>query len=107
MLCAAAAAAVFYSAACLPVRFDDSPPVYPRRLEQAFEKIDPNTATVASLRRLGGIGRHKAQAIADYRRSARGRAFARPEDLARVRGIGPSTVRRAEPYLVFYDNDGL
>ncbi len=51
--------------------------------------IDINTAGVAELDTLPGIGPAKAQAIVAYR-TEHG-SFARVEDLVEVKGIGPST----------------
>ena len=60
------------------------------------EKIDPNTASAASLRRLPGIGPARAGAIIEHRRQSRPdrRAFERAEDLQAVSGIGHGTVKR-------------
>jgi len=77
------------------------PPVNLQRLAAAEEKINPNVASVGSLRRLPGIGPVKAQAIADYRAGCPGRAFTRAEDLAKVDGLGPAAVERLRPYLEF------
>jgi competence protein ComEA len=76
-------------------------PVMPQRIAAAQEKINPNTAPVGSLRRLGGIGPVRAQAIVDYVAERKGTAFGRAEDLTAVKGIGPGTVERLRPYLVF------
>ncbi|MGA2265888.1 MAG: helix-hairpin-helix domain-containing protein [Phycisphaerae bacterium] len=84
-----------------PVRLGAVLPVMPSRVAEATEKINPNTATVGSLRRLSGLGPVKAQAIADYAAAHGGAAFRRPEDLAAVNGIGPALVERLRPYLVF------
>lgn len=54
--------------------------------------VNVNTADVATLATLNGIGESKAQAIvAD--REANG-PFAAPADLARVKGIGERTIER-------------
>ena len=69
------------------------------RVDAADEKIDPNTAGVASLLRLPGVGPVKARAIVEYRDAHGPRAFRFAEDLAEVHGIGPSTVREVARHL--------
>jgi competence protein ComEA len=63
------------------------------------EKLDPNTASVAELRRLPGVGPVRAQAIVTERVS--GGRFRSPSDLARVPGIGPHAVRALTPHVAF------
>ena len=63
------------------------------------EKLDPNTAAVAELRRLPGVGPVRAQAIVTERVS--GGKFRSPSDLARVPGIGPHAVQVLTPHLAF------
>jgi len=63
------------------------------------EKLDPNTATIAELRRLPGVGPVRAQAIVTERVS--GGRFRSPSDLARVPGIGPHAVKALTPHLAF------
>lgn len=72
-----------------------------RRINAAAEKINPNTAGLASLRRLPNVGPAKARAVIDYRTAHPDQPFGRPEDLARVPGIGPGIVREAVPLLTF------
>ena len=69
-------------------------------------RINPNTAPVASLIRLPGIGRGRAGAIAGYRRGFSsekpgGPAFRDCDDLQKVRGIGPKTVEKIGRWLKF------
>ena len=61
------------------------------------ETLDPNTASAAELDRLPGVGPATARAIVASRE--RDGPFRAPEDLARVRGVGAVTVRRAAPHL--------
>ncbi len=99
-LCLLAGAAVIYAGRPERLWFASEPPIDAGRIALAAEKINPNTATVASLRRLGGIGRVKAEAIVSYR-DPNGPVFGDPNDLKSVPGIGPQTVRRISPHLVF------
>lgn len=98
--CILAGAALVYAGRPQRLWFGSQPPIDSGRIALAAEKIDPNTATVASLRRLGGIGPVKAHAIVQYRRG-HGRQFRRPDDLANVHGIGPKIVGRIKPHLAF------
>jgi competence protein ComEA len=54
--------------------------------------VNINTADVATLASLDGIGESKARAIIEYRK-AHG-PFASPDDLAKVKGIGTRTVEK-------------
>jgi len=66
------------------------------RVEAVRERIDPNAASAASLRRLPLIGPAKAKAIIAFRQAA-GEApvFRCREDLTAVSGLGPAFVARA------------
>lgn len=59
--------------------------------------VDLNQADLAALERLPGIGPAMARRILEDR-AARG-PYARPEDLLRVKGIGPATLARLRPFL--------
>ena len=61
------------------------------------ERININTASVADLTRLPGIGEVKAQNIVDYR-TANG-PFIVPEDLIKVSGIGQVTLEGLLDYV--------
>jgi len=63
------------------------------------ERIDPNTAGEEALDRLPGIGAATAGAMVRSREEEG--PFRRPEDLTRIQGIGPATVRRLAPHLDF------
>ncbi|MCK4275494.1 MAG: helix-hairpin-helix domain-containing protein [Phycisphaerae bacterium] len=80
--------------------FAEEPTICPRRVAAARERIDPNTAPAASLRRLSGVGPVLAEAIVSYRRRYGPVAFRCAEDLVGVRGIGPGTLRRIEAHLL-------
>lgn len=59
--------------------------------------VDINTATAPELIALPGIGPAVAARIIAYR-TAHGR-FAHIEDLDRVKGIGPATIRKLQPFI--------
>lgn len=63
----------------------------------AGERIDPNFADAAELRRLPGIGPAKAGAIVAERRASG--PFGSLEDLGRVPGLGATTIARLAPHL--------
>lgn len=66
------------------------------------DRINPNTAPAASLSRLEGIGPARAESIISYRQAAgKQPAFARPNDLQNIRGIGPKTVEKIQDELTF------
>ena len=72
----------------VPRQGEDNPPVQPpSRLPAAGDKVNINTADVAALESLPGIGPALAQRIVDYRQ-AHG-PFAHTEDITEVSGIGP------------------
>lgn len=81
----------------------DGLPVDRSRSALVDERIDPNTASAASLRRLPRIGPGKARAIVEYRtkmlQRGRLRAFEVADDLTKVPGIGPGTVRLVAGHL--------
>ena len=65
--------------------------------------INPNTAEVASLVRLPGIGPARARDIVAYRNSSEvdKPAFKCAGDMEKIKGIGPKTVEKLLPYLCF------
>ena len=92
--------------ACNPAYVPDPQPPYPARYEELADRIDPNTADVATLSALPSIGERRAQDIIDHREQRRAGAPDRPvftavEDLLRIRGFGASTVENLRPYLLF------
>lgn len=80
--------------------------IRPDRVQAASELVDPNTAGAASLRRLPGVGPRIAERIIAHRQAAGPGAFASPDDLAAVSGIGPKTVDELRPHLQFADDGG-
>lgn len=81
------------------VSFGHAIPMNRSRVEIASEKINPNVATIASLKRLSGIGPLKARDIVTYREAQEPNTFRSADDLAKVPGIGPGLVERTAPYL--------
>ncbi len=62
----------------------------------ADEPLDLNSAPVAELLELPGIGPSRAEAIVRYRLV---HGFRRKADLLRVKGIGPRTYRKLKPLV--------
>lgn len=60
--------------------------------------VDLNTADWPELAQLPGIGETLARRIIESRQ--KDGPFSRPEDLRRVRGIGPKTLEKIRPFLV-------
>ena len=58
--------------------------------------VNINTATVAELTQLPGVGTSKAQAIVKYRGK---RGFKKVEEIMRVKGIGRKSFKKLRPYL--------
>jgi hypothetical protein len=69
------------------------------RVAQGWDRIDPNTASYASMRRLPGLGQAKAQDIIVWRESHKDQPFREAKDLSRIRGFGTVLPRRVAPYL--------
>lgn len=58
--------------------------------KQAVEKIDINTASRDELMKLRGVGAANADRIIEYRE--KNGPFQKPEDLLKVKGVGPKTL---------------
>jgi DNA uptake protein ComE-like DNA-binding protein len=89
-----------------PLYVSNPQPVRPPRYDELADKIDPNTADWQTLAALPGLGEKRAKTIIEYRESFTTEnpghlAFAEPEDLMLVRGIGPSMLATLRPYLLF------
>ena len=61
------------------------------------EVIDLNTAGVADLERLPGVGSTRARAIVEHRQEHG--AFGSVDDLLKVDGIGPGILEKVRPYV--------
>lgn len=72
-------------------------------LEASPQRINPNTASMASLVRLPGIGKARAMDIIHYRQNHKPDepVFLSARDLENIRGIGPKTAAALEPWLTF------
>jgi len=87
-----------------------SPAVDAARVKAAAEKVNPNTAPYASLRRLPQMGPARAALILDYRQAHAAPGAPPPfrdaSDLERIRGIGPGIVQALREYLDFSSPGG-
>jgi hypothetical protein len=72
-------------------------------LEASPQRINPNTASMASLVRLPGVGKARAMDIIHYRQNQKKNeaVFLSAPDLQAIRGIGPKTAAALEPWLTF------
>ena len=69
-------------------------------------KLDVNSASAAQLECVPGITKRLAEKIVKYRREYIKRfptqkAFNKPDDLLKIKGIGPKTLLRIKKYLKF------
>ncbi|MHC4562412.1 MAG: ComEA family DNA-binding protein [Planctomycetota bacterium] len=87
--------------------YDRHPPVRTRRLEGLARRIDPNSASAASLQRLRGVGPAKAHAIVAYRLTHGEGCFPNLNSLTAVGGIGPTIVRHNADELTFPPPEAL
>ena len=67
------------------------------------ERINPNTAKLASLVRLPGIGKARALDIIHFRQANADEkpVFKTAHDMEQIRGIGPKTAEKISPWLTF------
>jgi hypothetical protein len=89
-----------------PSYVGDPQPQRPPRFDDLADRIDPNTADWATLAALPGIGEKRAKDIVAFREEAQqyapgSFAFARPQDLLKVKGIGVAMLEGLSPYLMF------
>jgi predicted flap endonuclease-1-like 5' DNA nuclease len=85
---------------------DDPQPDIPARMNDLADRMDPNTATWQELAAIPGLGEKKAHSIVEFRDNWNQKhpnvpAFAKPEDLHAIKGIGPAMISNMKPYLIF------
>jgi competence protein ComEA len=85
-------------ASSAPVTSDAGAPTAPSAGVTADGKVILNAASAEDLTRLPGVGRRRAEAIVELR--TRLKRFRRVQDLLRVKGIGPRSLKRLMPHLV-------
>lgn len=67
----------------------------------AYAIVNINTATQADLETLNGIGPAKAKAIVEYRK--KNGAFKSPDELEKVKGIGPAILKKVRKDITIGD----
>ena len=82
------------------------PPGWAERHGELADRLDPNVATWQELAVLPQIGEKRAREIVAFREEFVARqpnrlAFARPQDMMRVKGIGPALLETIRPHLMF------
>ncbi len=90
---------LFLSSAGAPEASTVPQPDPPDLLFYLEPPVDINTADSPELRLLPGIGPVLAERIIDYRRL--NGSFHAAEELDEVYGIGPKTIQKIRPYLLF------
>jgi competence protein ComEA len=85
-------AGVLLAAPITPVRAQQAPPAAARAAA-----LDINTATVADLEGLPGVGRRTAERIVEHRQ--KNGAFKKIEELMNVKGIGEKSFLRLKPLI--------
>ncbi|HET6248979.1 MAG TPA: helix-hairpin-helix domain-containing protein [Tepidisphaeraceae bacterium] len=91
---------------CNRTFIDDPQPDIPARAHELADRLDPNTASWQELAAISGLGEKRAHAIVAYRDTWHKKhpntpAYAGPQDLRNIKGIGPATVSNLTPYLIF------
>ncbi len=62
------------------------------------DPVNINTADVATLMTLSGVGRRVAESIVEYRKTHG--PFAKPDDVRKVKGVGPGLFERNRDRIV-------
>jgi competence ComEA-like helix-hairpin-helix protein len=100
------AAILLVRLACNRMYVSNPPPARADRYDELADRIDPNTATWRELAVLPAIGEKRAKEIVAYReqfvvRQPTRLAFAEPDDLLKVKGVGAAMVETLRPFLLF------
>jgi competence protein ComEA len=104
--CVLAGGGLLAAGAAGRVELGNSPAASPQATTGLHQRVNPNTASAASLRRLPELGPARIQQILDYRQEHGGAPFREPNDLLRVKGIGPATLQTIREYLDFAPGGG-
>jgi competence protein ComEA len=89
-----------------PVYLSDPSAERGERASELTGRVDPNTADWPTLAALPAIGPSLAKRIVEDRERFSAehpgrRAYAGIDDLLRIKGVGPATLKNLEPYLIF------
>ena len=103
MMLAVVALAALPAAAQEKPRAPAKTPAAARSAASAAAPVNLNTATLAQLQTLPGIGAKAAQRILEYRQ--KNGSFKKPEDLMNVKGIGEKSFLKLKPLLVVSEPD--
>ena len=100
------AAVFFVRAVRNPARVSDPPPPVGERANVLATRIDPNVAGWEAWAGLPEVGEKRAKEIVAWREAYVAEhpgevAFAKAEDLMKVKGIKKATVETLGPYLLF------
>jgi competence ComEA-like helix-hairpin-helix protein len=99
--CLVAAAGLVLSFAAGRFELGSTPAVDSARVAAVRQRVNPNTASFSSLRRLPDLGPAHAKAILDYRAAHGPAPFRTADDLTRIPGIKAATVANFRDYLDF------
>lgn len=68
-----------------------------KQTKQITGQVNINTATVSELTMLPGIGKSKAEAIVQYRKTT---PFKSAQELTKIKGIGQKMIAKLSPFVV-------